>query len=45
MVLATVVDSSQLILSSISVDTSKWNRILSDHIVVRLGVSCLLLGV
>ena len=42
--LATIVDSSQLILSSISVDTSKWNRMLSDHIVVRVGMSCLLLG-
>jgi len=45
MVLATVVDSSQLKLSSISIDTSKWYRMLSDHIVVRGGVSCLLLGV
>jgi len=43
MVLATIVDSSQLILSRISVDTSKWNRMLSDH--MRVGVSCLLLGV
>lgn len=42
MVLATIVDSSQLIMSSISVDTSKWNRMLGDHIVVRVGVSCLL---
>lgn len=42
--LATVVDSSQLIISSISVDTSKWNRMLNDHIVVRVGMSFLLLG-
>lgn len=45
LVLATVVDSSQLILSTISVDTSKWNRMLSDHLVVCVGVSCLLLDV